>query len=515
MARVSRKVSQSLSEYLVLAGGGWVKSSPENVSLRAELGDISLEYPYMTARMQSVVGPDMAVAAGRNGILTIVPRSLRDSDKRAIINANNRVRLKKGDFESVRNPLSATPESSIEDVVRMVDITGYSVIPVMDRFSRLLGVYVHDPEHPLPVSPNTKIKRVMHKLSEYGQNDGEVLCLKKPKNRMLEKKEISRFLEKNDVRFAPIINEHNVLERIAFLNNFDTNFIGLAISTRQGWEEEIEKWGSQVDTLCIDSSNACFRDAIKILKYAKQKFPDKPFGIGNIIQYEDFITFADAGADYIIGGMGVGSICQTGSKRGNGRGQFTVATELARARDDYHEKTGRYVYFVLDGEIDDVKNMTVALAFADFIMMGHYFNKFYEAAARKFRADKKTPTKDEKHMRYVESWGEGHPRATLVAMYGIDLEQRSSKESRLNKPIQRYGQTTLAGSTVEGVVQLIDYEGRLRPNVERDARYIRTTISNAGGSADLKSFRKRAVLERASEMTLRSMLPHGGEVIEE
>ena len=512
MPKITDKTSESLSEYLILTG--WVTNNPENVSLETNLGNIYLKYPFITSRMQSVVGPEMAVTAGRNGILTMIPRSLRDEDKQAIINANNKARLKKGDVELVKNPFRANPESSIEDIVKIVDITGYSVIPVIDRFSRLFGVYVHDPEHPLSIPSHTKIKRVMGRLSENKQNSREVLFLRESNNRKIGKKEIGKFLEKHDVRFVPIVNKYNILEKIAFLNNFDTNFIGLALSTRQGWEEEIEKWGSQVDTLCIDSSNACFTDAMNILKYTKKKFPDKPFGIGNIIQYEHFAMFADAGADYIIGGMGVGSICKTGSERGNGRGQFTVAVELARARDDYCEKTGKYIYFVLDGGIKNVKDMTVALAFADFIMMGHYFNSLYESAARKFCADRKTVTNDERQMRYVESWGEGHPRARLVAMYGINLEQRSSEEPRLNETIQRYGHLTLSGSTVEGVVQLIDYAGRLRPVVERSARYIRTTISNVGAS-DLKSFREKVMLERASQMSLRDMLPHGGEVTEE
>ena len=64
MAKVSRKVSESLSEYLILPGK--VICPPEKVSLHAQIGDISLQYPFMTARMQSVVGPEMAVAAGRN-----------------------------------------------------------------------------------------------------------------------------------------------------------------------------------------------------------------------------------------------------------------------------------------------------------------------------------------------------------------------------------------------------------------------------------------------------------------
>src|SRR3989344_9421931 len=207
-------------------------------------------------------------------------------------------------------------------------------------------------------------------------------------------------------------------------------------------------------------------------------FPDKPFGIGNIVRGVDFKIFAEKGADFVIGGMGVGSICKTGSERGNGRGQFIVAKDLADARDAY-AKTGRYVPLVLDGSIGNVKDMTIALAFADLIMMGNYFNRFFEAAAGKFDSNR-NPTTEESEMKFVESWGEGHPKARLIHMYGIGLDNLSEdSQIDLSHSVERYAHTTLSGATVEGVVGLVDYAGRLRPNVERDARYIRTTISNS------------------------------------
>jgi len=508
MVKINDKESESLSEYLILTG--WIKIKPEEVSLKANLGNIELQYPYMTARMQCIVGEEMAIAAGRNGILTMIPRSLSDEDKRKIINANNKVRLKKGDIEFQENPEFATPESSLGEVVKQVERTGHSVVPILDRKSKLYGVYIHDPEHPLLVPLTSKITEVMHKLSLKPENENEIIYL----TTQASEEEIRKALELQKRKFVPIVDSQGVLQKIAFLQKFNTNYIGMAISTRQGWEEEIEKYASLVDTLCIDSSNACFEDAIKILRYAKQKFPDKPFGIGNIIQARDFEIFAEAGADYIIGGMGVGSICKTGSERGNGRGQFTVARELAEARDKYFKEKGKYVYFVLDGGIKNVKDMIVALTFADFIMLGNYFNKFHEAVAQKFDANKQL-TSNEALMKYVESWGEGHPRARLVAMYGLNFRKILAGNNQTQEKVsERYGHITLAGATTEGVVGLVPYRGRLKPCVERDARYIRTTISNSG-AIDLKSFKEIAILEKASEQTQKDMLPHDLEVTEE
>jgi IMP dehydrogenase/GMP reductase len=192
---------------------------------------------------------------------------------------------------------------------------------------------------------------------------------------------------------------------------------------------------------------------------------------------------------------------------------MTVAVELARARDQFARK--RYVYLVLDGSMSNVKDMTVALAFADFIMMGNYFNRFYEAAAQKLDADK-LPVSEEALMRFVETWGEGHPKARLVAMYGLNYRQALMQPNvqGAGSVIERYGHTAVSSATVEGVAGTVPYRGRIKPCLEHDARYIRTTMANAGAH-DLKSFRKLAVLERASQRTLRDMLPHDIDVSKE
>jgi IMP dehydrogenase/GMP reductase len=91
------------------------------------------------------------------------------------------------------------------------------------------------------------------------------------------------------------------------------------------------------------------------------------------------------------------------------------------------------------------------------------------------------------------------------------LAKKSPEEA--TRVLERYGHSSLSGATIEGVVGLAPYRGRLKPSVEEDARYLRTTISNAG-AVDLKTFREKAVLEKASPRTLHDMLPHDIEVTE-
>jgi IMP dehydrogenase len=503
VATVTDEESESLREYLILPG--WIECKPEEVSLETKLGkNISLQYPYMTARMQCVVGPKLSQVAGRNGILTCVPRSLRDSDKQLIIDANKASRLKKGEIETTDKPEYARPDYTLDQVVARAKRTGHSVIPILDQYFKLQGIFFYDPNKMPQVAPSTMISAVMTPLRSEQHPDGLPYLIDGDSTPLQE------FLK--DKRVVPVLRPDNTLVKLAFPQKFDTNYIGIAIGTRNDWDAEMDKWAQQVDTMMIDSSNACFPDALNILRRAKERYPDMPFGIGNIVRGSDFKIFAEAGADYVIGGMGVGSICQTGAKRGNGRGQFTVAKDLAHARDDYAEHNGRYVPVVIDGGIASTKDMTVALAFADLLMMGNYFNRFYEAAGEKFDSDG-NPTLDENLTRRIETWGEGHPRARLVGMYGMKFQKAAQKETNatdqdnLDHVIERYGHSSLSSATVEGVVGTVECRGRLKPCVEEDARYIRTTMANSG-ARNLEEFRKKAVLEHASKETTRDMYPH-------
>ena len=512
MVTISPDLSESLRAYRLQPGK--VKVKPERVSLETCFGTqenpkaISLQYPFMVARMQSVVGPKMAVAGGGEGILTFIPRNLRDKDKEAIINANNEARLVRGTINFLENPAYAEPGFTYKQVLdTLVNRTGHSVIPIMDSKRTLSGIYIHNPNKPLVGHQLTPIEKLAESLRENPKSEelGGIRYL----INVDDEQEIQRVLDEEKRTFIPIVDNDMIFQRLAFLQKYDTNFIGMAISTRGNWKEEIKRWAGRVDTLTLDSSNVWFEDAFRIIKYVKDssELRKKPFGVGNIVSGKAFREFAEAGADYIIGGMGIGSICITGSEegRGCGRGQMTVARELAEARDEYHADSGRYVYAIGDGSIDNVQTMSVALGFCDMIMMGNYFNRFFESPAKKLDADK-NETHDEGAIKYVETWGEGNPHADVVAKYGIDFTGEPS--SNHNGVAERYGHITSSGGVVEGVKDIVKYSGRLKPCVERDARGLKANISNAG-AGNLEEYRKIAVFEKIDLFTLHDLRHHG------
>jgi len=121
--------------------------------------------------------------------------------------------------------------------------------------------------------------------------------------------------------------------------------------------------------------------------YIKSNYNIK-VGAGNVVDREGFLYLAEAGADFVKVGIGGGSICITREQKGIGRGQATAVIEVAKARDEYFEKTGVYIPICSDGGIVHDYHIVLALAMgADFVMMGRYFARFDESPRRKLRAE--------------------------------------------------------------------------------------------------------------------------------
>ena len=98
----------------------------------------------------------------------------------------------------------------------------------------------------------------------------------------------------------------------------------------------------------------------------------------------------------------------------------SAVIEVAKARDEYFQKTGIYVPICSDGGISQDYHITMALAMgADFVMMGRYFARFDEAPGRKVRINNQF---------MKEYWGEGSNRARNWQRYDHGGDGSTGKE---------------------------------------------------------------------------------------
>ena len=135
MATFFEEESHTFSEYLLVPGYSSAENIPANVSLktplvrfhRGEVSPITLNIPMVSAIMQSVSGPRMAVALSQEGGLSFIYGSQSVEDEAGMV---REVKSYKAGF--VVSDSTLTPESTLSDVVELLERTGHSTMPVTE-----------------------------------------------------------------------------------------------------------------------------------------------------------------------------------------------------------------------------------------------------------------------------------------------------------------------------------------------------------------------------------------------
>jgi len=108
-----------------------------------------------------------------------------------------------------------------------------------------------------------------------------------------------------------------------------------------------------------------------------------PLIVGNCVTYETAFDLMRTGIDALLVGVGPGAACTTREVLGVGVPQVTATIDTAAARDDYFNKSGRYVPIITDGGMRTGGDICKALASgADAVMIGSAFARAKEAPGK-------------------------------------------------------------------------------------------------------------------------------------
>ena len=108
-----------------------------------------------------------------------------------------------------------------------------------------------------------------------------------------------------------------------------------------------------------------------------------PVVVGNCVSYSVASELMETGIDAVLVGVGPGAACTTREVTGVGVPQVTATLECAAAREDYFERTGRYVSVITDGGLRTGGDVCKAMASgADGVMLGTPFAQAAEAPGR-------------------------------------------------------------------------------------------------------------------------------------
>ncbi len=134
---------------------------------------------------------------------------------------------------------------------------------------------------------------------------------------------------------------------------------------------------SQVATARHSSSHG---DTVDIARFCRDS--PIPVIIGNCVGYRACTELMEAGAAAVLVGVGPGAICTTRRVLGIGIPQVTATADCAAARDDFFQRTGKYVPVITDGGMRTGGDLAKAIASgADAVMLGSTIAAASEAPA--------------------------------------------------------------------------------------------------------------------------------------
>lgn len=483
MAHYYEEPSRTFNEYLLIPGYSSAQCMPENVSLRTpvvkfkkgETPALEMNIPMVSAIMQSVSNDTMAIALAREGGISFIYASQSIEQEAAML---TRVKSYKAGF--VVSDSNIKPDQTLQDILDLKQKTGHSTVAVTQdgtAAGKLLGIVTSRDYRVSRMDPGTKVSEFMTPFSKLVYAEKGVSL-----------KETNNIIWDHKLNSLPIVDENQNLVYMVFRKDYASHkenqlelldaskryVVGAGINTRDYAERVPALVEAGADVLCIDSSEGFSEWQKLTLSYIREKYGDTvKVGAGNVVDREGFLYLAESGADFVKVGIGGGSICITREQKGIGRGQATALIEVAKARDEYFERTGIYVPICSDGGLVYDYHMTLALAMgADFLMMGRYFSRFDESPTNKVNIGGS-------YMK--EYWGEGSNRARNWQRYDMGGAARLSFE--------------------EGVDSYVPYAGALKDNVSLTLNKIRSTMCNCG-ALTIPELQKKAKITLVSSTSI-------------
>ena len=339
---------------------------PKDVSLKTHISrELALEIPIVSAAMDTVTEARLAIALAQEGGIGIIHKNM-PLEQQAI-----QVKIVKK-FESgvVKDPITASPETKIRDLLALTKKHGFSGVPVVEGKS-LVGIVT---------SRDTRF------MTDIDQPISSVMT---PKERLVTAKEgaahkeIESLLHENRIEKVLIVNDKFELQGLVTVKDIQKAIekplaskdrdgqllVGAAVGVGGDSEARIEALvEAGVDVLVVDTAHGHSQGVLDRVAWVKKHFKDVQVIGGNIATADAAIALKKAGADGVKVGIGPGSICTTRIVAGVGVPQITAIMDVANAL------KGSGIPVIADGGVRYSGDITKAIAAgASTVMVGSLF----------------------------------------------------------------------------------------------------------------------------------------------
>jgi len=339
---------------------------PREVDLSTPLTrTIRLNLPLMSAAMDTVTEARLAITMAQEGGIGIIHKSMTIEGQ-----AREVARVKKFESGVIRDPITATPDMTIRQVLDVTRAHGISGVPVVSG-GKGVGIVTH------------RDLRFEEKL------DAPVSSVMTPQERLVtvrenaSKEDVLLLLHKHRIEKVLVVGDKFELRGMITVKDFQKAHefprackdeggrlrVGAAVGTSPDTPERVAALReAHVDVVVVDTAHGHSRGVLQMVETLKKTWPDLQVIGGNIATAAAAADLVAAGADAVKVGIGPGSICTTRVVAGVGVPQISAVSNVAEGL----AKQG--VPLIADGGIrysGDVAKAIVAGAYA--VMIGGLF----------------------------------------------------------------------------------------------------------------------------------------------
>ncbi len=302
---------------------------PGQADTRTRVADgIELNIPLMSSAMDTVTESDMAIAMAQAGGLGVVHRNLTIEEQAAEVR-----RVKRFESGVVYNPITLSPESTLEDAKRLQESHKITGFPVVDSKGRAVGILTN---RDIRFAENLLMPVSEFMTAENLATVREPVDLDEAK-RQLQKRRIEKLivvdgeglcvglLTVKDIEKA-VLNPQACKDDLGRLRVAAASTVGDA-----GFERSQALAEAGVDLIVIDTAHGHSASVAEAVSRIKAQSNAVRVMAGNVATGEATRALIGAGADSVKVGIGPGSICTTRVVAGVGVPQLTAIMDCAEA----------------------------------------------------------------------------------------------------------------------------------------------------------------------------------------
>lgn len=340
---------------------------PANANLETKFSkNVPLKMPIVSSPMDTVTEHRMAIAMALEGGLGIIHKNLTPEAQ-----AHEVSLVKRFENGFIVNPITISPEATIDEIHQIEQDKGYKKIPVVDDNGVLVGIMTEF-YYSWPHDQGKKVKEAMKPASELTVA-GEGISLSEANTLIRQEKLSVLCVVGEDGKLKSIVTRKDIEKNKKYPNANKTPekrlYVGAAIGVGNDAVTRAELLAKAgVDVIIVDTAHGHSRGVVEMVKTLKNNEVTKNVDIvaGNVATEDAVRDLITAGADGVKIGIGPGSICTTRVVAGIGVPQITAIMESVKGRAENTD-----IPLIADGGIKLSGDITKALAMgAQCVMLG-------------------------------------------------------------------------------------------------------------------------------------------------